>query len=110
MFPRSVLLGWDNLGQDVVIAHFFASDNNNFICIRGVWWQYVSRDAGYFCRTEWDNEWVEQYEIDFLVKIDPPVGVIYSHSNSMGMDTPFMPTNRDQVVSLLYDCLYGWAW
>lgn len=110
MFPRSVMLGWGDPEQEVVIVHFFGSDDDRFICIRGVWWEFVSRDTGYYYKTEWEEEWQDCYEIDFLEQVDPPTGVIYSHSNSTSEDTPFSPTNQDQVRSLLYDCLYGWAW
>lgn len=112
LFPRSVMLGWNNPEQEVVTAHFFgSSDNNSFICVRGVWWKFVSRDVGYYHRTEWDNEWVDLYQIDFLEKVDPPTGVAYSHSlNSKSEDTPFSPTNKEQITALLYAYLYGWAW
>lgn len=107
LFSRSVVLGWNNNRDEVVIVHYFARDemsDETFCCIRNVWWEFTAHDDGY----KYDGDWVHQIEIDSLDRIEPPQGVRYSRTTTDCYgDEPFSPANRSHVLMLLqndYGC------
>jgi hypothetical protein len=105
MFPESVTLCWYSDYKRMVTIHYLARDRTEiFCCIQDVWWKLNFHEAVYIDRGEADYV----TELDSAIQVDPPEGVIYSHSESLGWNEEFDPHQEACVKSQVwhdYDCL-----
>jgi hypothetical protein len=98
MFPPRIAQIFENWNDwTLVTAHRFWREEEEFCCIDGHWYKFVSRDVGY----ENDYWWYEAWAVEGLEQVAKPAKVFYGSSVTMEWYYPRLRFGKRNVASII---------